>query len=100
MDRSDIVYLLNHTKTQNEFLAWVDTIAERQAFCEVTSVSQSEYFEGGRNGLNPSFRFRLFRYDYNGETELKYNGITYRIYRTFIDKNDVIDLYAELRQGN
>ena len=68
-------------------------------YCEATSVSQSEWFEGGRNGLNPEFRFRLFRYDYNGEDTVKYNGEYYSIYRTYVDRNEIIDLYVEKKKG-
>ena len=99
MDRSDIIYLLTPTRNQDSLGVWHVETVQRQVFCEVTSVSQSEWFEGGRNGLNPEFRFRLFRYDYNGEDTVKYNGEYYSIYRTYVDRNEIIDLYVEKKKG-
>jgi len=99
MDRSSVIYLVSNNKSQNELGIWVDNLTERKVFAEVSSVGQSEWFEGGRNGLNPEYRFRMFAYDYNGESLVKYNGVTYSIYRTYVDRNELIELYAEKREG-
>lgn len=99
MDRSSVIYLVSNNKTQNEYGIWVDNLTERKVFAEVSSVGQSEWFEGGRNGLNPEYRFRMFVYDYNGESLVKYNGTVYSIYRTYVDRNELIELYAEKREG-
>lgn len=99
MDRSSVIYLVSNNKTQNELGIWVDNLTERKVFAEVSSVGQSEWFEGGRNGLNPEYRFRMFAYDYNGESLVRYNGNIYSIYRTYVDRNELIELYAEKREG-
>lgn len=99
MDRSSVIYLVSNNKTQNELGIWVDNLTERKVFAEVSSVGQSEWFEGGRNGLNPEYRFRMFAYDYNGESLVRYNGVIYSIYRTYVDRNELIELYAEKREG-
>lgn len=99
MDRSTVIYLISVTQTKNEYGVWEKTTSERKVYAEVTSVSQSEWFEGGRAGLNPQFRFRMFCYDYNGETMLKYNGKVYAVYRTYLDRKEVIDLYTEEKKG-
>ena len=99
MDRSSVIYLVSNNKTQNELGKRGDNLTERKVFAEVSSVGQSEWFEGGRNGLNPEYRFRMFAYDYNGESLVKYNGVIYSIYRTYVDRNELIELYAEKREG-
>lgn len=99
MDRSRVIYLVSNNKSQNELGIWVDNLTERKVFAEVSSVGQSEWFEGGRNGLNPEYRFRMFAYDYNGESLVRYNGNIYSIYRTYVDRNELIELYAEKREG-
>lgn len=99
MDRSNIIYLVNKNQSQNEYGVWVDNDELRKVYCEITSVSQSEWYEGGRNGLNPEFRVRMFVYDYQGEQELIYNDNVYSIYRTYVDKNETIDLYVEKKKG-
>lgn len=71
----------------------------REVYCNVESVSQSEFFEGGRNGLNPAYKFVMFSFDYQGERTLEYNGLRYGIYRTYLKKNGQIELYAERKGG-
>lgn len=99
MDRSRAIYLIKNDKQQNQYGVWVDNTTERKVFAEVTSVGQSEWFEGGRQGLNPQLRFRMFAYDYQGESLLKYNNTIYSIYRTYVDKDEIIELYTELKKG-
>ena len=70
----------------------------RTVFCEVSSVGMHEWFEGGRNGLNPQFQFRVFSGDYNDEEICVFRGKRYRIYRTYIN-GDQTELYAEKRKG-
>lgn len=96
---ADVIYLLSSEKTQDEFGVWRDSLTKRMVYCEVDSVTRDEFFEGGRNGLNPQYRMRMFSYDYNGETSLEYNGSTYGIYRTFKAKDDTIELYVERKGG-
>lgn len=99
MDRSNVIYLISSTYEQNALKQYVYSTTRRMVYCDVTSVSQSEWFEGGRNGLNPQLRFTMFAPDYHGESELEYEGTVYTIYRTYLGKNDFIDLYTELKKG-
>lgn len=99
MDRSDIVTLVGYTRTQDEFGVWRSTPSERQVFCSVDSVTRDEYFEGGRNGLNPEYRITMFFGDYKGEDTVVYNGIVYGVYRTYHAKTDELELYVERKGG-
>lgn len=98
MDRSDTVKLIGETHVQDANGIWQRETSSRCVFCQVDSVTANEFFEGGRNGLNPEFRVTMFRYDYEGERLLEYEGNTYAIYRTYRSRNDEIELYVE-RQG-
>lgn len=99
MDRSNIITLLSATKTQDQFGVWRETLTERNVFCQVDSVTANEFFNGGRNGLNPEYRMTMFFGDYQGETMLRYNGMTYAIYRTYQRRDDIIELYVERKGG-
>lgn len=99
MDRSTPIMLLSTTKAQDAYGVWVESPTSRMVFCQVDSVTRAEFFEGGRNGLNPEFRMTMFFGDYNGEKLLSYNGQTYSIYRTYQGKNDTIELYVERKGG-
>lgn len=94
----DVLILLTENKTQDSRGAWHSTTTPRSVFCKVSSITQTEFFEAGRNGLNPQFRFTVFFADYQGETLCEYKGKPYSIYRTYQTRSDYLELYAE-RQG-
>lgn len=100
MDRSNVVYLVNETYTQDAYGITQTQTTERKVYCQIDSVTRNEWYEGGRSGLNPEYRMTMFRYDYKGEKVLKFNDIYYTIYRTYIARNDEIELYVERREGN
>ena len=65
----------------------------------IGSVSASEFFEAGRNGLRPEYKFTMFLYDYDGQRELEYEGTRYTVYRTYMGKSDTVELYVALKGG-
>lgn len=99
MDRSTPIYLVASVYSQSEEGVIYEQHTERMVYANVTSVTGSEWFEGGRAGLNPELRFRVFAPDYNNEEILKYNGKYYAIYRTYMARNDILELYCERRKG-
>ena len=100
MSKSGIAYLIADTYTQNDYGVMEKQSTRKKVFVNVTSVTGTEWFEGGRNGLNPQYRFIMFSHDYSNEKVIEYNGIQYTVYRTFLRSTDEIELYAELRKGN
>lgn len=100
MNKSDVAYLVSESFVQNQYGVMEREFTKRQVFVKVSSVSGSEWFEGGRVGLNPQYRFTLFQFDYTGESIIEYNGKLYTIYRTYAPSVDQVELYAELRKGN
>lgn len=100
MNKSDVAYLVSESYSQNDYGVIEKTTQMRKIFCNVTSVNSQEWFEGGRNGLNPQYRFTIYSFEYLGESVIEYRGVFYSIYRTFILNTDEIELYAEKRQGN
>ena len=100
MDRSEVITLLSSSTAQNQYGVWTEMRTTKDVFCQVASVTRQEFFEAGRNGLNHEFRFTMFFGDYDGERELIYKGKAYSVYRTFIGKNDTIELYVERKGGS
>ena len=100
MDRSDVVKLISETFTKGADGIFTKTEMEKQVYAHISSVSQTEWFEGGRIGLNPSLKVTMFKYDYGNENIVKWNGMRYTIYRTYEKQNDEIELYLELDKGN
>lgn len=87
------------TKTQDDNGVWRITEETRDIFARVDSITQSEFYDAGRNGINPDYKFTVFRWDYNGESVIKYNGLRYGVYRTFAKNTDELELYVERKGG-
>lgn len=100
MDRSNLLTLIKTTYTADDMGVQRPAETSRTIFCDVSSVTLSEWTEGGRIGLNPEYRFTAFLFDYDDEKICEFNGKRYAIYRTYIGRDDTIELYAERRQGD
>lgn len=95
-----VLTLIGATWAQDDRGVRRETSSSRQILCRIDSVTRSEFFEGGRNGLNPEYRFTLFFGDYEGETVCQYEGKQYGIYRTYrVPGTDYMELYAERKGG-
>lgn len=99
MDKSDIITLITQTRTQDDYGVWVSTETTSDIYAQVESVSQSEFFEGGRNGLNPAYKFTIYGFEYSGQTIVSYNNERFGVYRTYQTKNDMLELYVERKGG-
>lgn len=97
---NDVLKLITETKSKNELGIWQKTRTYTEVFCEVRSITRAEFFDAGRNGLNPDMSFLVFAGEYSGEALVEYDGKTYAIYRTYRDLNsDYIELYAQREGG-
>ena len=94
-----MIELATVTKTQDEYGIWRTSETTKKVYCQVDSVTQSEFFEAGRNGLNPEFRFTVFFGDYSNEPIVIYKGNRYAVYRTYLTRNDRLELYVERKGG-
>lgn len=79
---------------------WRENVpVKRDVFAQVDSVTRTEFFEGGRNGLNPELMFTMFFADYNNEKTVLYNGEPFSVYRVYHGRTDTIELYVEREGG-
>lgn len=99
MDRSDVIILIAETFTPDSIGQMVSTTSTSQVFCNIQSVSQSEWFQGGQNGLKPEYKVTMFAPDYSGQQEVEYKGIKYGIYRTYLRQDGLLELYLERKTG-
>jgi len=95
------ILLTTHARVQDDNGVWRDGSAiSREVFAQVDSVSRDEFFQGGRNGLRPEYRFTIFWGEWQGERECTYMGVDYSIYRSYhIPGTDYLELYAERKAG-
>lgn len=99
MDRSEVITLITEVTAQDDNGVWQATETTKDIFCQVSSVTRDEFFEAGRNGLNPDYRFTVFGPDYDGQKVVKYKGKRYGVYRTYQARTDELELYVERKGG-
>lgn len=110
MDRSEVIYLVKETFATDAMGQRVPTLSARPVFCNVESVTRSEWYSGGQNGLRPEFRITMFKYDHHGEEIVNIGGTLegdqvsggtfYTVYRTYLLTTDELELYVEKRTGS
>lgn len=95
----EAIELITVTRTKDQDGIDQKTEKSKIVYGYVDSVSAAEFFEGGRNGLNPEIRVTMTILDYSGQTILVRGGARFGIYRTYKSGNGTIELYAERKGG-
>lgn len=95
---TDTIKLIAQTITLDQIGNEVAQETQREIYCEVNSITQSEFFAAENTELNPEFRFTVFFDDYEGEELVEYNGLRFVIYRTY-RTGDSLELYVERKIG-
>jgi len=99
MDRSEVIYLISVSYETDNLGQRIPAETSTLRYCQLSSVSQSEWFEAGRNGLKAEYRAVLNAEEYGGEETAEINGVRYGVYRTYRTKSDTIELYLERKAG-
>lgn len=98
--RDTTLILIKETPQKDEYGIERTLKTEREVMAKESSVTRSEFFGGGRAGLNPSCMFTVFVGDYEGEEVVGHEGNTYAVYRTYVpDGEDYIELYCQREGG-
>ena len=95
---TDVLTLIAQTISTDQYGNEVATEVEKQVFCEVDSITQTEFYQAANTELNPEYKFTIFFGDYNGQPIVEYNGVRYAIYRTY-RADDNLELYVERKIG-
>lgn len=95
---TDVITLVTQTITTDKYGNEVATETEKTVFCEVDSISQTEFYAAANTELNPEYKFTIFFGDYEGEEVVVFNGARYSVYRTY-RTGDNLELYAERKIG-
>lgn len=101
MTTDDIAFLISPKYEQDEYgiVKATKDYRRRQIYVRPSSITRAEWYDGGRNGLNPELRLETFSADYEGEEIIEYHDRRYTTYRTYYSDGDTIELYCELRKG-
>ena len=95
---SDVIKLIKQAITTDKYQREVATETSTDVFCEVYSITQTEFYAAANTELNPEYRFNVFFGDYNGESIVEYQGTRYSVYRTYRN-GDYMELYVERKIG-
>lgn len=95
-----IIQLIKEVKARDAYGVMRQTEQSRTVFARTRSITRQEFFDAGRNGLNPEMEFVIFQGDYEGERKIGYNGLTYAVYRTYhVPGTDDLEIYVKREGG-
>ena len=95
---TDVITLITQTITTDKYGNEQAFETDNTVFCEVDSISQTEFFAAENTELNPEYKFTIFFGDYDGQDLVKFNGARYSVYRTYRTGDD-LELYTERKIG-
>lgn len=95
----DVLKLITVTFTTDEAGVRRESRSSRTVFCRCDSVTRTEFFGAGRDGLNPAYVFTVFAGDYGGEELVEYHDEAFAVYRTYRADSDYIELYVQRKGG-
>lgn len=92
--------LVSETYAKDQYGVQQPTPAKHDIMVRVDEITRAEFFDAGRNGLNPEYKFLAFFGDYAGERECIYLGKPYAIYRTYhVPGTDDLEIYVARKGG-
>ncbi len=95
-----VAYLIYKTSQQDAIGQHIPTKGKREIFVSEGSLTRSEFFKAGQNGMAPAIMLVTAAVNYLGETEIEYKDAQYEIYRTYHEKDsDEIELYLHRKAG-
>lgn len=100
MNLVEKIGLISIEYTQDDLGEWIETETKTNVFAIVQSVSMYEFYEAGREGMKPDYRFHVWMTEYDDQELVEYKGKRYRIYRTYIRKDGRIELYVNEQKGD
>lgn len=98
MNRAHKITLIGKSYTEDEIGQQISTESERKIFAYIRDVSQSESTRP-IEGLTPEKVFDVRMTEYEGEENVEYKGVRYRIYRTYLNDDSRVELYGARRTG-
>ena len=94
----DLIEIITEKGTLNQ--SKEATRVTSTVIADIDSVTQTEFFNGGRIGLKPSLKATIYDFEYNNEPVVKVGEKLYSVYRTFyINGTDMVELYLEEKGG-
>ena len=88
MEYSEIIYLIDSVKGEDSIGNIISSSeTSKKCYAKKQSVKTNEFYSAVEVGLTPSFEFVVKRLNYNGESEVEWNGERFQVIRTIDPKN-------------
>lgn len=94
------IALITSEYKQDVIGQWIEEVTKTEIYAIVESVTMSEFYQAGMQGMKPEYKMTIWLPEYNGAENLEYNGKTYSIYRTYRRADGRIELYVTERKGD
>lgn len=95
-----VAYLIQETYIQDSLGQRIPSESKSEILVSTGDINRSEWFNAGRNGLNPEIMLMTAAVNYSGEKIIEYGNVRYGIYRIYHKKeSDEIELYLHLKGG-
>ncbi len=99
---SDIGFLCKEKQTFDRFNRPQKVgFEKREVICNDKGVKRSEFYQAQAAGKKPELCVEIMAYEYENENYFEYEGVMYKILRSFPAKEEIIELVCEgLSAGN
>lgn len=87
--------LIGQTLTEDEIGNQVAVETETVILCGLKSVGRSEFYNAAAAGLRPEMIFEVHGYEYGGERLVSFEGVRYRVMRTYAIDFESLELTCE-----
>ena len=99
MVRDVAVKLISETFTFDDIGNQLATESENSVFATIESISQSEFFSAGQSGFKPDYKVVIWGFEHTNEGIVELDSVRYSVYRTFLRKDEKIELYLSKKVG-
>lgn len=97
----ELITLIAESYTTDAIGQRIPVETMRDVWAHISSVSRSEWFQAGQNGMKPALVAVTPRANYAGEKTAVIRGKRYSVYRTYFTYDaDTIELYLEEKVAN
>lgn len=88
MEYTEIIYLVSKVQEEDAIgNITTSSFTLTKRYAKKQSIRTNEFYSAVESGITPSIEFVMKRLDYDGQTELNYNGKRYAVIRTIDPKN-------------
>lgn len=98
------IQLIFETYSQDDIGQQIAIPVYTKVYASEKPIGQNEFFLAGQTNIKPEKCFIIRQADYKNELKLRYpaddTGKIFSIYRTYNIKNELVELYCEVRSGN